>query len=318
MAYDSGTVQKIVELSRQGLSSREISNELGIRSKSTVNNILNRTHNRAEISGKTEKGQGARVLFIDIETAPCEALVFGRYNINLSNSHITKHGGQIISVCYVFNNEEDVHTLCMTPSESLARDDSRIVGALWEVFENADVAVAQNGDRFDFPAIKTRMMLAGLPPPKTIKTIDTLKIAKQLKFPANNLDTLAGYLGLGSKYKHSGIDLWKGCLEGDQESLDEMVTYNIPDTLLLRDIYNTIKMFDSRHPNLAHYYNDDEVRCPVCGSTDVEDTGHSIYTPVSEFAEVVCKGCGHRSRKRKPLNNKEKRANLLISPKSTG
>jgi rRNA maturation endonuclease Nob1 len=94
-----------------------------------------------------------------------------------------------------------------------------------------------------------------------------------------------------------------------------MVDYNEQDVALLERVYMRLRAFDNRPANAGHFFEDahNEHRCPVCGSDDVEYTGNSVYTPVSEFAEVVCNDCGHRSRTRQAKNSKEKRNSLLIT-----
>lgn len=308
--YTEQQIDSIVSLSSYGLSSRAIAQQLGI-SKTGVNQVLNRTV-RTQEPVQVDR-QGADILYLDIETAPCIAAVFGRFNINLSQANIIENGSQLISACWAWNDEEQVQGVIMTPEEARKRDDSRVVAELYEAVENADILIYQNGDRFDLPKIKTRCIINSFPPPKICKTVDTLKIAKQLGFPSNRLDSLGDYLGVGRKQQHSGISLWIDCLAGDQKALDEMYEYNEQDVLLLRDVYKKIRAFDMRHPNMQHYYNDDHKRCTVCGSTNVYHTGHSVFTQVSEFAEVQCGDCGHRMRERSNLKTKEKMQNTLMN-----
>jgi len=308
MKYTDYQKKSIKELHEFGYSSRNIADILNI-SKSGVNCLLKRLSKEQDES----EVKSPNLLYLDIETAPCIAAVFGRFNINLSQANIVENGGQLISACWSWNDEEEVQGVVMTPEEARSRDDSRIVAELYEAIENADVLVWQNGNNFDLKKIKTRCILNGLPPPKTCKTADTLLIAKQLGFPSNRLDSLGDYLGVGRKQENSGISLWLDCLAGIPEALDEMFEYNKQDVLLLRDVYKKIRAFDNKHPNLGQYYNDGKIHCTVCGSTDLEHTGHSVYTQVSEFAEVQCKGCGHRMRERTNLKGKEQMKNTLMN-----
>lgn len=314
MKYDNETIKKILQYSSEGMSSRQIANILQV-SKSGVNYLINRSNNRVNIGSSLPVGEGVRLNYIDIETLPCEALVFGRFGINLTQDHIIKNGGQIVSVCWMFEGDEEVSRVCMTPEEALTRDDSRVCNILYELLESVDIVVAQNGDRFDLPKIRGRFVFNGIYPPKTIKSVDTLKIARTLGFPSNRLDALGDYLGVGRKVKHFGIKLWRRCLEGDQEALNEMVEYNAQDVLLLRDVYMKIRAFDQRPPNAAHYFDDHEQRCPVCGSKEVHLTGNTVTTPLSSFLEYSCNDCGHRARGRVAVNSKDKRKSLLMTPR---
>lgn len=307
MLYDSKVVKKVLKLSREGFSSRKIAEKLGIKSKSTVNDIINRSGFREIV----KKGKGARLLYIDLETAPCIAAVFGRFKINLSQDNIIENGSQLISACWTWDNSEKVYGACMTPLEAIKRDDSRVLSEVLTALENSDIIVYQNGDKFDLPKIRTRCVVNNLPPPPNLQTVDTLKIAKQMGFPSNRLDSLGDYLGVGRKVKHSGVDLWIRCKNGNQEALDEMYHYNEQDVLLLRDVYQKIRAFYKQHPNVANYYDDDKMRCTVCGSDDIKVTGRSIFTNISEFAEHLCNSCGHRMRGRQNLKTKTKMKNTL-------
>lgn len=309
MRYNYEIVQSVLEMHKEGYSSRQIADVLNINSKSTVNNMIN----RSGIRDIPEKGTGARILYIDVENAPCIAAVFGRFNINLTQNNIIENGGQIISAVWMWEGSDKLHGVIMTPEEAKNRDDSRVIANIYEAIENSDIIVAQNGDRFDLPKFKTRCIVNGFPPPKKLRTVDTLKIAKQLGFPSNRLDALGDYLGVGRKIENSGISLWIECLKGNKKALDEMYEYNKQDVLLLRDVYMKIRAYDARHPNLGNYYNDENSRCTVCGSTNVYQTGNSVFTQVSEYSEVQCNNCGHRMRTRKNLKTKEKMKNTLMN-----
>lgn len=307
--YSQQQIGSIVELYKQGLSSRQIAKRMKI-SKTGVNQVLNRT---VRLKPEIFETEGAKILYLDIETAPCIAAVFGRFNINLSPAHIIENGGQLISVAWAWNDEPKVYGAVMTPTEAKKRDDFRVLAQMYDAIEEADILVYQNGDRFDLPKIKTRCIYYELPPPKVCKTVDTLKIAKQLGFPSNRLDALGDYLGVGRKQPNSGISLWLDCLAGDEDALAEMFEYNKQDVLLLRDVYKRIRAYDMRHPNMQHYYSDENKRCTVCGSENVHATGHSVFTQVSEFAEIQCGDCGHRMRERTNLKTKEKMKNTLMN-----
>ncbi len=288
--------------------------ELGL-SKSGVNDYLN---SKLKEVIKAPIKDGPRTLLFDLENAPSIGVAFQRFKVNLSPDHILDEGGWLISACWKFLGEDKMYKIVLTPEEAIARDDSRIVAELYEAFEETDIAIGQNIDRFDLALFKTRCIAHGFGPPKTVKTIDTLKIAKQLKFNSNKLDSLGAYLGLGRKMKHTGIDLWIRCMQGDSKALAEMLEYNEQDVLLLEAVYLKVRAFDSKAPNLGHFYAGEEVRCPACGSTDVSPTGHSIFTQISEFKEMKCNDCGHRSRERTNISTKGKKANVLITPKLTG
>lgn len=303
MKYDEQTIQEIVELKQDGMSSRDIATLLGV-SKSGVNDAYNRL--------KEQDLGFPKILFLDIETAPDVAAVFGRRKQNISQDAVIQEGGWIISAAWKWQSGKTVMSEVLTPSEASTQDDYMLCWMLYDILEEADAVVAHNGINFDIPVIKARLAKHGFAAMKKVKIIDTLKIARQLRFQSNKLDSLGVTLGCGRKQKHSGIQLWIDCMKGNQEALDEMQRYNEQDVVLLEQVYNKLKAYDSNPVNIAQYYNDSKQRCSVCGSEHLKETGNFVYTQISKFAELQCEDCGARSRTRQQLNTKEKRSNFLM------
>lgn len=293
-----------------GLSSREIERRTGI-SKSAINYFLN----GRESSKESLPTSGPRILLFDLESTPSIVAAFKRWKVNIGSESVIREGGHLLSACYKFLGDSKITKQVLTPKEAKEGNDARIVAQLYEVVEQADILVAHNCNAFDYPLFRTRLLDNGMPPPKTVKLIDTLKIAKSLKFNSNKLDSLGHYLNVGRKMPTEGMKLWLDCMEGDKEALKKMVDYNEQDVILLEEVYLKLRAFDTNPVNAGQYHSDGEQHCPVCGSTDLTETGNNVYTQVSQFEEVVCGDCGHRSRTRKPLNDKTHRSNLLITPK---
>jgi ribosomal protein S27E len=157
------------------------------------------------------------------------------------------------------------------------------------------------------PLIRTRMIKNGIRGLKKVKTIDTLKIARRLKFNSNKLDSLGNYLGVGRKMKHEGIDLWIRCMKGDPKALNKMLAYNKKDVKLLEDVYLELRQFDTSPVNIGMYYNDGKQHCPVCGSIHLQPTGNVVIAGASEYAEVECGNCGNISRTRSSTTTQAKR-----------
>jgi ribosomal protein L37AE/L43A len=155
------------------------------------------------------------------------------------------------------------------------------------------------------------MIINNFAPLKKVKEIDTLRIARQMRFQSNRLGSLGVILGEGDKASHSGISTWIGCLAGNQESLDEMLVYNIEDVDLLYRVYMRLRNHDSRPLNAGLFTLNEKVMCPVCGSHEVEETGNTVYTTLNEFKEYECNDCGSRSRSRSAVSTKQKRKTLL-------
>lgn len=315
--YTAEQKQQIESLHNQGMSGRKIAYLLDL-SKSGINYYLGSIEVEG-YSGRKPKQvepkskQGPKILLLDLESTPSIAAVFGRFKVNVGLNAVVSEGGWLLSAAWKFLGDEQVSSVVLTPEEAVKADDSRIVARLYELFEEADWVVAHNGNAFDIPLFRTRLVVHGFGMHKAVKQVDTLQIAKKLKFNSNKLDGLAQQLGLSRKLENSGMTLWLDCMQGKQEALDTMQEYNEQDVALLEEVYLTLRAFNLKTPNAAHYHGDDKTRCQACGSDDVEYTGNSVFTAASEFKEVKCNCCGARSRSRQNSMTSEKRKSLLTN-----
>lgn len=282
MNYNNEIKKKIHLLHQDNKSSREIARILGI-SKSGVNKELKRIHK-----------QLPRYMFFDIETAPSIAATFKRWNVNIGPDSVVEEGGWMICASWKYSDENKVHSTVISSYDAIRRDDWNVTDKLRQAYEKADIIVAHNGDRFDIPTLKTRSLVNGFSPLRKIPSIDTLKLARKLKFESNKLDSLGHYLGLGRKLTTGGIKLWLDCLNGNVDALMKMKDYNVQDVLLLESVFYALQPYvDSG--NVGVYFNDNNFHCPSCGSDHIIPTGKTIKNHTYEYAEYKCEICGHYS-----------------------
>lgn len=290
---------------------RAIARELNVPETSNRNWLTSQIGSKKERDTKSlvEVVKPPRILIWDIESAPTLAYCWGRFKQFISQDQVVSEG-YLLSVAWKWLGETETHCVMNSLSAISQEDDREVVETIHRLLEEADVIVAHNLP-FDEKLSKARMVFWGMKPPASYRRIDTLAIAKkQFRFPSNKLDSLGEYLKLGRKTGHSGFSLWTGVMRGDEVSRQTMVEYNIQDVNLLEDVYLRLRHWDNTLPNLAQYYDDSNVRCPACGSKDVVSTDKYTYTALAKFTEVVCTECGHRSRKRANLFDKEKRQSI--------
>ena len=217
---------------------------------------------------------GSRIAFVDIETAPSLGYVWGKWEQNVIDF---KTDWYMLSYAVKWVGEKRVTTrgLCDYPGyKKNVEDDSKLVADLWKVFDEADVLIAHNGDRFDIVKANTRFILHKLPPPSPYKTVDTLKIArKAFKFDSNKLDDLGHYFGIGRKLPNTGFHLWRGCMLGDKKSWSMMKRYNSHDVVLLEKLYYLIRAWSPTHPNIN---KGEFFACPTCASKQIHRRGDSV------------------------------------------
>ena len=234
-----------------------------------------------------------KILLFDLETAPIMAYLWGMYNQNLNIS-------QIITPYFIITwsakwlGDSKVMSDAVTPEEAVKQDDKRIVTKLWHLFDQADIVIAHNSIGFDVPHTNARFLVHGLNPPSSYRIIDTLKVArKQFNLPSNKLDYIAGVLNIEHKIETT-FSLWKGCMDGDQKSLDYMRKYNEKDVYILEEIYLRLRAWIKNHPNFNVYTNEND-GCSVCGSKNMKRNGN-YPAIVDTYPSYQCQDCGSYSR----------------------
>lgn len=252
----------------------------------------------------------AKILILDIETAPILALVWKTYKENIGTNQVLK-SGHILSYAAKWLGENGV----MSGTCFENGDDSQVVEDLISLMDEADVIVAHNGNKFDIPWINGRALVHGYNPPSPSKYIDTLLTArKEFNFPHNSLKGLGEYLNCEySKYEHKefpGFELWLECLKGNEKAWREMVKYNKMDVLLLEEIYLKMRPWIRNHPNIAVLEEEGKHICPSCGGDHLQRRGFA-YTNAHKYQRYQCISCGSWSRTRFTEYPKENRKKLL-------
>jgi hypothetical protein len=230
-----------------------------------------------------------RILFYDIETAPLLSYTWGMYEQNVID---VKRSWYMLSFAYKWQGQKRVHTKALPDYKNFKKnmeDDSFLVKELWTLFDEADIIIAHNGDRFDAKKANARFLFHGKKPPSPYKSIDTLKIARnKFAFSSNRLNDLGAYLGVGRKLPTTGFHLWKGCMKGEASAWRKMRAYNARDVELLERVYLKLRAWGS-HPNLTAYSGNPG--CPTCQSTNVQRRGWNIAR-VRKTPRFQCRSCG--------------------------
>lgn len=259
----------------------------------------------------------ARVLLLDIETAPILGAVWKIWKENIGLEQI-EGDWYILSFCAKWlgskRSEVIYHDSASNPNRE---DDTELLKKLWTLLDQADVVVAHNGRRFDVRKINTRLVTRCFAPPSPFVIVDTLEIAKRhFSFTSNKLQYLSDRLCASKKRLHGqfpGYLLWKECLRGNPKAWAEMRRYNIQDVISLEELYLKLRPWMVGHPNLGNFGGDTSATtCPKCGSTHIHKRG-SYYTQVGVYQRYRCTTCGGWSRGRKQIGSRKHRDNLLVN-----
>lgn len=257
----------------------------------------------------------AKVLILDIETAPINAYVWGIWNQNIG-THQIQSDWFCLTWAAKWLFEDKVYSAKLKPKEVLEQNDKRIIEGIWRLVNEADIVIAHNGEKFDMPRLNSRFIINGLNPPLPYQQIDTLKhIRRQFGFTSNKLDYVNKLLNLERK-KETNFELWERCMKGNANALSEMEAYNVQDVRILEETYLIIRAWIKPHPNMGLFILDEkEHRCPNCGSAELEVMGKTYNTNANVYELMRCSNCGASSRKRLGSANIKQKRHLLISTK---
>ena len=230
-----------------------------------------------------------KVLTFDIENAPNQVYSWGMFKQNhtidqiVESGRVFGFGGKWYHEAKPFFYGEGN----LTHEEVIAKSH--------EELNKADILISFNGISFDLPHMNKEFLKVGLPPVKPSKHVDLLRVVrKQFNLTSNKLDYVAQFLGLGSKTKHTGFELWKDCMAGDAKAWALMEKYCKQDVALTESVYNALRPWIPNHPHLGVWLGENNV-CPNCGSeidlTKPVDDSRAV-AQVTAYNLYQC-ACGH-------------------------
>ena len=232
----------------------------------------------------------ARILIIDIETKPHVVYAWGLHDQHVAINQIVEPGG---TICFAAKWYADPKVTF----RSVHHDGyDEMVAEAWRMMDAADIIVGYNHRAFDLKHLHAEFIRLGYGPPSPHKDVDLLTVARQrFRFPSNKLDWVSRELGVGFKVQHSGFDLWRGCMAGEDKAWRTMKRYNVHDVRLTEEVYDRLRPWIKNHPNLNMYRGITVSACSHCGSDRLEDAGFH-YTQTRAYSRWRCTSCGAYSR----------------------
>jgi uncharacterized protein YprB with RNaseH-like and TPR domain len=176
-----------------------------------------------------------KILLLDIETTPLQVYTWGLWDQNIGINQIIK-STEMMCFGAKWLGQKSV------TFKSVHHDGKKtMLEELHKLMNEADVLVGWNSAAFDHKHINREFLENGMTPPAPTKDLDLMSITKaNFQFPSNKLDYVAQKLGVGSKVKHSGFELWIKCMDGDDKAWREMKKYQIQDVQLLDSLYDIL------------------------------------------------------------------------------
>lgn len=260
-----------------------------------------------------------RILLVDIETSPIECYTWTYWpNFVDPMSQVIKNkkgkpkDWSILTWAAKWLFEDKVFFGQVSTEEAIEHEDWSVMHDLWHLFEMADVIVAHNGDKFDIRRINYRFAINGYGPTSPFQSIDTYKVAqKAFGAPSYKQDYLNRDFGLKRKIE-TKFELWERCVTGDQNALDEMLTYNKGDIFGLEDLYMTLVPWIRGPVNLSMYVDNDKPYCPNCLSEEIKTLAKPYRTPAGSYEAYRCMKCGTIMRNRYTEKTLDQRRNSYL------
>lgn len=308
--WHEADIEKLVTLRLAGRTWVEISAKF----PGSTPNMVRKAFYRETRDKKTVRP--LKILCFDIETSPLVVFSWSKGDVTISDEMIIENfsvlswsakwvGAPTNTVMY-----DDVR------GQKNLRDDKRILQGIWNLLDEADIVLSQNGKRFDVKKLNARFIKHGMKPPSKYGHIDTLLVSrKHFAFDSHKLGSMTDQLC--TKFKKSGhkkfpgFSLWRECMNGNIEAFKEMEDYNKMDVLSLEELYvDHLRVWDDTlNFNVFH---DEEMEYCSCGSTDfllLKDK--YVTTKVSRLQQYRCKSCGKLHTSRENLLTKDKKKALM-------
>lgn len=235
-----------------------------------------------------------KILIYDLETIPTEAYVWSAWKQNVAPIQVQEQGRVVCwAAQWLGDKDKDMmfDAEWITPPVDGERD---FIHNLYDLFDEADVLITFNGDKFDQLVANTEFMKRGLGPPPPHRSIDMYKVSKQrFRLLHHRMDSVAEALGIVGKTDTGGFKLWLDVMAEKPRAQKLMEKYNKRDITVLRKIYEKLLPWVKNHPSVST----DGHTCPACNSSKLHKRGFH-KTKVSTFQRYRCTSCGHWSRER--------------------
>ena len=174
--------------------------------------------------------------------------------------------------------------------------------AVWDVFNDADLIIGHNADRFDARHLMGGWAEMGLPAPSPYKVVDTLKIARgTFAYESNTLDALNKRLGIDAKTDKYDVQIARAAVNGDKEAQARIEDYNRGDIVASEALFDRLRPYAKGIPHLG-MWTDDEMACPSCGHS-MTATGRTVHANVQRYEHLHCPNCGAHARGTTTLKN---------------
>lgn len=244
------------------------------------------------------------ILFLDIETAPNKAFVWGLFDQNISHDQVEESSYILCWAAKWYGKPKIYHASAEKQSRA------EVLKPIHALLDRADIVVHFNGTKLDIPILNREFVKHTFLPPSPYKQIDLFRVVKRaFRFESNKLAYITVALGLKGKMGHEGFQLWVDCMNGVKKAWRTMRAYNQNDVVILEPLYERLRPWIARHPTILG--EREGLSCPKCGAHEIQSRG-SLVTAARIYNRWQCQVCGgwFRSNIGKKFQGKEYGVNI--------
>jgi len=239
-----------------------------------------------------KKRIGPSVLFLDIETCPNLATVWGIWNQNIGINQLLESSYILCWSAKWMGTKEVMFDSVYNSGKN------KVVISIWKLLDEADIIIHYNGRRFDIPTLNKEFLLRKMTPPSPYKQIDLYQtIKKKFMFVSNKLAYISKQLGFEGKIK-TDHKLWLDCMNNDEAAWGRMERYNKRDITELEKVYKEVLPWIDTHPNIGSYSTISKPSCTNCGGSHINCKG-SYRSKTLVYQRFQCQDCGTWLKSRK-------------------
>ena len=106
---------------------------------------------------------------------------------------------------------------------------------------------------------------------------------------SNTLAHVTEQLSLSGKLSHTGFQMWRDALAGDEKAWGLFKRYNVQDVRTTEELYLRVLPWIHNHPSVA--LDQGVEGCNRCGGTNLQKRGFDT-TSLGKFQRYQCTDCG--------------------------
>jgi DNA polymerase elongation subunit (family B) len=239
----------------------------------------------------------AKILIYDIETPRLTAELWwsGKQFVN-GNDIIDEP--KIISISWKWYGEDIVHAAHW---DIETQDDRRMMEEFLDHYNEADIIVGINNNRFDNRWINVRAVKHGLAVNTFPRSIDIqMQCKRYFRMPSYSLKYTCEFFDVPyKKLDHEGIIMWRkiqyGDLEERKEYMKKMIEYNVGDIMATEALFMRLLPVLNLQSHLGVAYGNQPYSCPMCGGVENIELFKTTITPAGTVQHImVCGEEGHK------------------------